>query len=131
MPVTVDIFLATPILAQHSVPPVRPDRMRHCYRLTLNSSRQIADEEILQQAFQVLNVNHPSDYLSRSLSAGDVVTLDGARSYVCDAVGWKRLDFALQSIHAVGRSRWKEFDAGKARLPRRELIHVAGLARPV
>jgi hypothetical protein len=91
MPSRVDIFLAIPV---HSASPpqldVDPQRMRFAYRLELSAGRP--DTELLEEAFRILNIAHPPDYNERSLSVGDVVTIDGKRSYICDWTGWKPLE---------------------------------------
>jgi hypothetical protein len=47
------------------------------------------DAAALDKAFEIFNINHPSDYKQRSLSVGDVVVLDRTLAYSCESVGWK------------------------------------------
>jgi hypothetical protein len=58
----------------------------------LDRPADATDTELLEVVFQMLNVNHPRDYAERSLSIGDVVTIAESRSYVCDWLGWIRLN---------------------------------------
>ena len=66
----------------------------------------------LEEVYQMFNINHPKDYLGRSLSVSDVVEVNfgGSESefYFCDSVGFKKVDFQPEL-------------AGKIE---RELIHV-------
>jgi YodL-like len=56
------------------------------------------DPEVLQETFRRFNLTHPTDYHERSLSVGDVVTLNDDRSFSCEMVGWKLLpDVILES----------------------------------
>jgi len=66
----------------------------------------------LEEVYQMFNINHPKDYLGRSLSVSDVVEVNfggsGSEFYFCDSVGFKKVDFQPEL-------------AGKIE---RELIHV-------
>jgi hypothetical protein len=93
MRVPIDIFLAHPLVTSLELPPFRTRQMRYVYRLLLDGSKP--DDELLEEAFRLLNVEHPPDYRQRSFSMGDVVTIAGARSYRCKAVGWQRLERPL------------------------------------
>jgi hypothetical protein len=93
MLIQVDVFLAYPIVCDLKLPPLDPERMRHIWRLDLPHCAN--DEEILEEAFRVLNVAHPAGYSDRSLSVGDVVTIARNRSYRCDWTGWERLERPL------------------------------------
>ena len=44
-------------------------------------------ESSLAHIFDVFNNDHPASYPHRSLSIGDLVTLDG-RTYKCEPIGW-------------------------------------------
>ena len=88
--VTVDIFLAEPIIYEIPLPAFKSDRYRYVYRLRIKDWG--SDQPVLEEAFRILNVSHPSDYDQRSLSVGDVVTIDGDRSYICDCTNWIRLE---------------------------------------
>jgi YodL-like len=90
---TLDVFLVDPILIQIELSPVEPEKMRFVYRI---ETADADDEQLLEDAFRTLNINHPEDYQERSLSVGDVITIAGERSYRCNWVGWQKLDFCLQ-----------------------------------
>lgn len=96
---TVDVFLANPIVTATELPPLDIKNMRFVYRLDLPDGD---DEALLEQAFRVLNIDHPADYGERSLSVGDVVTIDGLRSYRCDWVGWQTLECCLRQEVVCG-----------------------------
>lgn len=89
---TVEVFLADPIITAIKLPPLDIRTMRFAYRLEFADGE---DEQLLEKAFRILNINHPEDYHERSLSVGDVVTIAGARSYRCDWAGWQKLDCCL------------------------------------
>jgi hypothetical protein len=67
--------------------------MRHVCRLGLAHGAN--DEEILEETFRRLNVAYPAEYCERSLSAGDIVTIAGKRSYRCGWSGWELLEHPL------------------------------------
>jgi len=94
LPIAVDLFLAVPMVAEFPMPPVDGRRMRHCYTFHIDSQGE-SDKQLLERVFHMFNIDHPSDYFHRSFSAGDVVTLGHVRSYVCDALGWTKLEFVL------------------------------------
>lgn len=48
-------------------------------------------DEMLEELFEVFNINHPEDYDGRCLSVSDVVKL-GDDYYYCDSIGWKKLN---------------------------------------
>lgn len=55
------------------------------------------DEELrrmamLEHVFEVFNLNHPKGYVGRSLSVGDVVSMEG-RYYLCAALGFTEVVF--------------------------------------
>ena len=51
----------------------------------------------LEEAYKMFNLNHPKDYLGRSMSVSDVVGVineDGSSEFFfCDSVGFKKVDF--------------------------------------
>lgn len=47
--------------------------------------------EILEELFEIFNMNHPKDYNSSSLSVSDIIYLADS-FYFCDSVGWIKLD---------------------------------------
>lgn len=50
------------------------------------------DNNVLEELFEMFNVNHPEDYKGRSLSVSDVVAIvrkNVTRYYYCDSMGWK------------------------------------------
>ncbi len=95
----VELFLADPIVTDFIGPQTAdPERMKFVYRMYLTTSVDASDSDILQAVFYTFNLNHPGDYHHRSLSVGDVVTLDSSRSYVCAPVGWHTLHFAFRPM---------------------------------
>lgn len=103
MAAVVNVFLADPIHTSVPLPPFDPRRVRHVYQLTLEFAGTAADVQILDEAFQILNMNHPAGYGERSLSVGDVLTIDDSRSYVCDWTGWTLLSSPLRPGDLVAR----------------------------
>jgi hypothetical protein len=91
--VTVEVFLADPIITDINLPPLDLSQMRFVYSAGMEDGD---DAEVLEQTFRALNINHPADYCERSLSVGDVVTIAGTRSYRCDWLGWQKLDCCLR-----------------------------------
>ena len=98
--VKVELFLAEPMVLARPLPPLNPGQMKCVYWMGLAVSQDATDADVLDAIFCTFNMNHPADYHHRSLSAGDVVTLDGERSFLCDVTGWKRLDYALRALLA-------------------------------
>jgi len=90
---TVEVFLADPIITDLKLPPLDTTKMRFVYCVEMADGE---DEQLLERTFCALNINHPADYHERSLSVGDVVTIAGTRSYRCDWVGWQKLDCCLR-----------------------------------
>ena len=45
---------------------------------------------ILDNIFEIFNIDHPSDFRGHSLSVSDVVVIDGVK-YYCDSIGWKNV----------------------------------------
>jgi hypothetical protein len=88
----IHIFLADPLHTSCPLPPLERRRVRYVYQMHLDRPADPTDTELLEVVFRMLNVNHPTDYAERSLSVGDVVTIAESRSYVCDWLGWLRLD---------------------------------------
>lgn len=63
---------------------------------------KVYDKEVdcgnLEEVYELLNLNHPSDYRGRSLSVSDVVEVYESDNvpqgfYFCDSVGFKQIDF--------------------------------------
>ena len=55
-----------------------------------------SNDQLLDEVFHVLNVNHPENYKNRSLSVGDVVSItidDETTYYAVDTFGFKTLDW--------------------------------------
>ena len=50
--------------------------------------------DILEELFELLNINHPADYKGHSLSVSDIILLNG-KYYYCDAHGWEEIEFNL------------------------------------
>lgn len=67
------------------------DTLAKVYELVVSGRPDMA---ALESVYELLNINHPRDYLSRSLSKGDVLILDRVDhvvAYWCDSVGWERI----------------------------------------
>lgn len=96
MAAVVNVFLADPINTSVPLPPFDPGRVRHVYQLALKLSGTATDLQLLEEAFQILNMDHPAGYTERSLSGGDVLTIDDSRSYICDWTGWILLSSVLR-----------------------------------
>lgn len=48
----------------------------------------ISDEAALEDVFRIFNIEHPLQYRNRSLSVGDIVSIEN-RNFTCESVGWK------------------------------------------
>jgi hypothetical protein len=86
------------------------DPLREVYKTELD--RAEPDNVLLEYMFRVLNIEHPVDYRERSLSVGDVVTIDG-HAYVCDVLGWKAItmpavDFTEAEARENARDAFRE-----------------------
>lgn len=96
--VTVDIFLADPIVISLAVlPAFDPQSVKFVYRLELNDETT-TDTHLLEETFRIFNIDHPHAYHERSLSVGDVVTIAESRSYRCASLGWEKLERPLLVI---------------------------------
>src|SRR5579884_1484710 len=102
MTTKVDIFLSEPMVVDFDLPSVNPEQLRFAYRLQLEDlesaepgQHQGSDSPVLEEIFRIFNIEHPADYRNRSLSIGDVVTIDEARSYRCACVGWELLGMVV------------------------------------
>ena len=60
----------------------------------------------LEQVFRMFNLNHPKDYIGRSLSVSDVVeVIDGnsaSEFHFCDTLGFKKVAFQPEATGATG-----------------------------
>ncbi len=89
------VFLSEPIATSQTLPRLDPLCLRYVYRLELDLVTS-NDQDLLEEAFRLLNINQPKDYTERSLSVGDVLTISDTRSYRCDWVGWILLDSVIK-----------------------------------
>lgn len=48
------------------------------------------DTQLLERLFCKFNMDHPDDFMGRSLSMSDVVVI-GNNYYYCDTFGWKKI----------------------------------------
>jgi hypothetical protein len=96
MAVTVHVFLAYPLPASFPLPPFDRRSVRYAYQLQVDSPAAATNMELLEEVFRLLNVSHPTDYLERSLSVGDVLTIAESRSYLCDLTGWIPLNMPVK-----------------------------------
>ena len=48
--------------------------------------------EVLDELFEIFNINHPEDFRGHSLSVSDIVLLDDSDYYYCDSFGWAYMD---------------------------------------
>ena len=58
---------------------------RHVYTGTVQSTGNIF--QVLDKIFKILNIEHPDDYVGRSLSVSDIVEIND-RYFFCDSFGW-------------------------------------------
>lgn len=63
-----------------------------------NAKSTNEDEDIqnLEVLFHMFNINHPSDYVGRSMSPSDIVELyndEQSRFYCCKSMGWAKAFF--------------------------------------
>jgi hypothetical protein len=112
-----DVFLADPLHTSVPLPPFDQRRVRYVYRLELDTPPDSTDAELLEEAFRVLNVEHPRDYKERSLSVGDVVTIAESCSYVCDWTGWTRLSIPLRPGDLIARAQPAQAHSDLAPVP--------------
>ena len=97
--VVIDIYLAEPMV-QWWMESSEPTIHKHAYHVEL-PFRDASDEDILETMFYNLNIRHPQDYHNRSLSVGDVITLNGDRSYLCAPLGWQKLQAPMREEPAA------------------------------
>lgn len=69
---------------------VRREDFLPVYKGSLTTNSRLP-EDILDDLFEIFNINHPKDYTSRSMSSGDVVQLNGKDYYLCCSSGWHGL----------------------------------------
>lgn len=55
-----------------------------------------ANRRVLNELFEIFNINHPEDYRARSLSVSDVVAFcdnnrDPISHWFCDSFGWEEI----------------------------------------
>jgi len=50
--------------------------------------------DVPDKLFEMFNINHPKDYLGRSLSVGDIVIVNGMM-FICCGIGFKEIEFDL------------------------------------
>lgn len=68
----------------------RFEALAHAYTGTIEST---SVETALVRLFEIFNTAHPTDYRERSLSVGDVVSVN-KEVYACAAWGWQHLSYA-------------------------------------
>ena len=74
-----------------SISEVKQVHCAHYHETYKGEVDAVNDEVALYDLFRRFNIDHPDDFRSYSMSVGDIVVLDGARSYYCDSVGWHML----------------------------------------
>lgn len=62
------------------------------YHPKMADNPQVRTYGILEEAFRIFNIKHPSGYYGRSMSVGDVILLEG-QHYLCAAVGFQTVKF--------------------------------------
>lgn len=70
---------------------------------------------ILENLFEMFNINHPADYKDRSMSVGDVVVLIDCgveTAYSCDGIGWTKLDSFDPTIRNSDWTTYEEYLKG-------------------
>ena len=56
-------------------------------------------DAVLENLYEMFNINHPLDFNGHSLSVSDIVVLfddNGCRWYYCDSFGWKDITADLR-----------------------------------
>lgn len=46
--------------------------------------------DVLEDLFDLFNINHPKDFAGRSMSVSDIVQLED-KYFFCDSIGWKEV----------------------------------------
>ena len=68
---------------------------KEVYKGGLNGNELKTKDDVLDELYMVLNIAHPEDYKSRSLSIGDIVEVScngGEKQYFyCESMGWKEV----------------------------------------
>lgn len=63
------------------------------YRSVWNGTEEAKNSlELLENLFEIFNLNHPEGYRARSLSVSDIVRINDGNEieyYYCDSFGWK------------------------------------------
>jgi hypothetical protein len=67
----------------------RFEPLKHAYTGTIDAE---LESTALERLFEIFNGSHPSNYNNRSLSVGDVVSLNG-RVWACGLSSWQHLSF--------------------------------------
>ncbi len=78
----------------HDGDAMEPGWLGFLYEASWEGIDRSSDVRILDGLYEVFNIDHPAGYDNRSMSVGDVITLedeDGRRSYACECAGWRRL----------------------------------------
>lgn len=65
------------------------------YDMVYEFEMQSADEWHLDDLYDIFNMSKPNDFTGHSMSASDVVEVDGEFWY-CDRIGWKKLDWEVK-----------------------------------
>lgn len=60
------------------------------YRGSINTN-SINEEDILEELFEMFNINHPEDFEGHSMSVGDIVIIERKNVWFCDSIGWKKI----------------------------------------
>lgn len=66
------------------------------YDMVYEFEMQSADEWHLDDLYDIFNRAKPSDFKGHSMSASDVIEVDGEFWY-CDSIGWKKLDWEVSN----------------------------------
>jgi hypothetical protein len=53
--------------------------------------------ELLENLFEMFNVDHPEDFKGRSMSSTDVIEIDG-QLYLCKSMGWEKIEWKKDEI---------------------------------
>lgn len=64
------------------------------------------DYEVLERAFTIFNISHPTGYCGRSLSVSDVVGIED-RYYLCAVRGFNRITFTTSPERTIDHGQAK------------------------
>ena len=67
------------------------------YEMTLTKEQEQQSHEdvdvLLDEIFEIFNINKPEDFKGHSLSVEDIVEFDDGYVSICDAFGWREINW--------------------------------------